>query len=334
MILVIGATSFIGVYTVDELLRNNKKVIVAGRNNKMRDYYEKLGVDYINFDLSCEEDYDKLPTKNIDGVILLAGLLPANANIDIKNDDNAFEYIKINSLGTALLLEYCRKNDISKLISTTSYADVFNAWDEFKALKEEEPRNYNLEGDHAAYVVSKNAATDLMIYYNNQHSMSNCIFRLPPVYGVGPHGTIYVDGKPQKSGVQVFIDKATSHEDIVIYGDGNLKRDIIYVKDVARAFFLALESDKANGLYNMTSGIQITLKEQVEVIIDLFSDNSKLEKSKILYDVSKKNNSKSYLFSMDKAKKDFGFTPIYDDFRVMMIDYKEELNGKYNKLFK
>lgn len=334
MILVIGATSFIGVYTVDELLKENKEVIVAGRNNKMKEYYKNLGVEYINFDLSCEEDYEKLPQKNIDAVILLAGLLPANANVDINNDDNAFEYIKVNTLGTGLLLEYCRKNDIKKLISTTSYADVFNAWNENKAITEEEPRDYNLEGDHAAYVVSKNAATDLMLYYNNQHGMSNCIFRLPPVYGVGPHGTIYVDGKLQKSGVQVFIDKASLSEDIIIHGDGNLKRDVIYVKDVARAFNSVIESETSKGLYNMTSGIQVTLKEQVEIIVELFSDERNSNKSKIFFDLDRVNNSKSYLFSMEKAKNDFGFTPMYRDFRIMMSDYKEEMNGKYRELFK
>lgn len=31
---------------------------------------------------------------------------------------------------------------------------------------------------------------------------------------------------------------------------------------------------------------------------------------------------------MDKAKKDFGFVPEYSDFRVMMEDYKKDLDAK------
>lgn len=335
MILVIGATSFIGVYTVDQLLQDGKEVIVTGRDDRLRDYYEKMGVKYLNFDLANEKDYEKLPQKNVESVILLAGLLPANVNVDITKEDNAYDYIKINSLGTAYLLEYCRKNDIKKIISTTSYADVLNSWNENKALTEEEPRNYRLEGDHTAYVISKNAATDLLLYYNEQHGMTNCIFRLPPVYGVGPHGSIYVDGKMKKSGIQIFIDKAKNAEDITIYGDGQLKRDVVYVKDVANALSLASDSSGSKGLYNMTSGVQVTLKEQVEVIVDLFSEGETGKKSNIIYDLTKTNTLPSYLFSMEKAYRDFGFSPKYKEFSKMMTDYKKELdNGKYSSLFK
>ena len=34
-------------------------------------------------------------------------------------------------------------------------------------------------------------------FYAEEYNMQNIIFRLPPVYGVGPHGTIYVDGIPK-----------------------------------------------------------------------------------------------------------------------------------------
>jgi UDP-glucose 4-epimerase len=37
---------------------------------------------------------------------------------------------------------------------------------------------------------------------------------------------------------------------------------------------------------------------------------------------------------MEKAKKDFGFVPAYADFRVMMADYKKDLDAnRYQELF-
>ena len=208
MYIVIGASSFIGVYLVEELLSNSCKVLVTGRNNKFREHYEKLGVDYINLDLSKDEDFEQLPTEGVEGVVLLAGLLPANAQVNLDTDENAADYFEINTKGTIRVLEYCRKNNINRVISTSSYADVQRSWCAERALTEEEPRGFYYVGDHAAYVISKNAACDIMEYYNQQHNMKNAWFRFPPVYGVGPHGSLYVNGTIKKSGLQIFMEKS------------------------------------------------------------------------------------------------------------------------------
>lgn len=77
MIIVIGATSFIGVHTVTELVNQGCEVLVTGRKDRFKEHYEALGVKYVNLDLDKEEDFNQLPTQNVEGVILLAGLLPA-----------------------------------------------------------------------------------------------------------------------------------------------------------------------------------------------------------------------------------------------------------------
>ena len=249
--------------------------------------------------------------------------------MDISADENAADYIRINVEGTVNVLEYCRKNGIKKVIATSSYADVRNAWKKGVALKETEPRDFMYTGDHAVYVISKNAANDVMEYYNEPHGMQCASFRLPPVYGVGPHSEIYVNGKYYKTGIQTFIENAEAGKDIEIWGDPQISRDIIYVKDVARAFVLALRSDKTYGLYNMTSGTELTLEEQVQTVIDVFGPG---KGSKIVYRPDKPNNTPSFLFDMTKAKEDFGFVPEYLSYRAIMEDYKKELeSGRWDK---
>ena len=270
MIIVIGATSFIGVHTVTELVNQGCEVLVTGRKDRFKEHYEALGVKYVNLDLDKEEDFNQLPTQNVEGVILLAGLLPANAPVNLDVDENAADYFRINTIGTINCLEYCRKNGIKRVISTCSYGDVRGAWNGERRLTEEEPRNFFFTGDHSVYTISKNAANDVMEYYNQQHGMKNAVFRFPTVFGVTPHMSLYVNGEMKKSGFQIFMEKAAKAEDITIFGNAKMIRDVGYVKDIAHAFYLAIKSENTYGLYNMTAGGGVTLQEQAEVMRDVF----------------------------------------------------------------
>ena len=330
MVIVLGASGFIGLYTVERLIADGKKVLATGRNEKMRPMLEKMGADFATLDITNKADFSKLPTEGVDGVILLAGLLPANVNVDISKDENAEDYFQVNVIGTINVLEYCRKNGIRRVIGCSSYSDVAGAWREGYAITETEPRNYHLSGDHAVYVISKNAANDVMEYYNRQHGMQCAWFRFPPVYGVGPHSVIYVNGKSYKSGIQTFIERAQAGQDIELWGNPHIKRDIIYVKDVACAFSKAIVSDAAYGLYNMTSGTELDLEDQARAVIEVFG---KGRGSRIVYRPDKPNNTPSFLFDMTKAREDFGFVPQYTDYTAMMRDYKAELeSGRWNLL--
>ncbi len=333
MIIVIGATGFVGMYTVERLLQAGKSVLAAGRNRALGRQLEEAGAQFVTLDITKKEDFEQLPTTDVEGVIHLAGLLPANAPVDIDKDENAADYFEVNVIGTINVLEYCRRNGIRKVIGSTSYSDVAGAWRKDYAIKETEPRDFHFTGDHAAYVISKNAASDVMEYYNQQHGLQCAWFRFPPVYGVGPHASIYVNGKVYKSGIQTFIENAAQGKDIELWGDPHITRDIIYVKDVAEAFLLALNSDKTYGLYNMTSGTELDLEDQARAVISVFGDPKK--PSKLIYRPEKPNNTPSYLFDMSKAHHDFGFVPKYTSYLDMMKDYKKELeSGRWDVLIR
>ncbi len=331
MYIIIGASSFIGVYTATYFVEHGEKILVTGRNSKFKSYYDKLGVEYVNLDLTQQSDFDNLPTQDVDGVILISGALPASENADLSEHENADKYFSVNTLGTCYALEYCRKHKIKRLINTISFGDVGNAWRMNPPIDESEPRNFAFTGDHVAYIISKNAASDIMEYYNQQHHMKNAWFRLPPVYGVGPHGYLNVNGKTVKSGLQIFIDKASTGETIEVYG--HLERDTVYVKDVAQAYYKAAKSETTYGLYNITSGHATTLLEQAEACADLFAPAA-VKRSEVIYRSDIVNKGKSYLFSIDKAITDFGYEPKYADFHDLMADYKAELDrGVYTALF-
>ncbi|MDR2010299.1 MAG: NAD(P)-dependent oxidoreductase [Bacteroidales bacterium] len=326
MIIIIGATGFIGTYLTDALIKEGHNIIAAGRRLSALKYYKDNDITCVEIDITQKDDFLKLPTNGIDAVILLAALLPANTTID-----DPYAYVNININGTLNVLEYCKKANVKKLISTTSYADIQGYWTKDIALKDDTPRFFNLRDDHACYIISKNAATDFILHYNEKYDMKGVVFRLPPVYGVGPHSEIYVDGKLYKSGFQIFLEKAINGEIIEINGDKNVSRDIVSVKDVVSAFIKVIKSDNAIGIYNISSGVAISLEEQVQFIIEVFSRPEK--KSTIKYCPEKINNSKSYLLDISKAKKDFEYNPQLSLFKDLLIDYKNELENRHFTLF-
>ncbi len=238
------------------------------------------------------------------------------------------DYVRLNVTATLNVLEYCRKVGTRKVIATTSYADILNTWAVDPPTPSEQPRDFRLTGDHAMYVITKNAATDSILHYNAQFGFQGSIFRLPMVYGYGPHLSIYVDGQYKKSGFQIFMDKADAGEPIEIWGDPSTVRDVVYVKDVVQAFAKALKSDVARGIYNISSGVGITLLQQAQAMVEVRSRSGK--RSEIILRPDKPTNLKAFVLDISSAGRDFGYQPAYT-FQDMLVDYsREEAAGTYD----
>ena len=85
MVIIVGATGFIGHYTTKYFVEKGIKVLATGRSEQNSKLIRDMGADFIEFDMTKEEDILKLPTKNVEAVIVLAGLLPANSKTDIES---------------------------------------------------------------------------------------------------------------------------------------------------------------------------------------------------------------------------------------------------------
>jgi len=65
-------------------------------------------------------------------------------------------------------------------------------------------------------------------HYRVQYGLNCIIFRLPPVYGYGPHTEIFKDGKPLKTGFQIFIDNAKACKTLE-FGEIALKAETLFI---------------------------------------------------------------------------------------------------------
>jgi len=321
MIVVIGASGFIGTYLVDELLNEDREIVGTGRNPRAREYFESRNVPLIPLDIGKKEQFDLLPRKKVDTVVLLSALVPANV---VKYDPQ--DYVDINLTGTVNTLEYCRKVGASKIINATSHSDVAALWDCSRAITEEDQRSLIYTGDHAVYGITKTASVDLVEHYHQQYGLQGISLRLPAVYGYGPHGEIFVDGKRIVTGFKIFVYNALEGKPIEIWGDcRKLGRDLVYVKDTVACFIGAIDSRTAHGLYNVGTGIRTTLEEEIKAVVKVFCPPGR--QSQLIYRPDKPNNIHSYLYDISKAKRDLGYQVKYP-LMALVEDYYREMKAQ------
>lgn len=321
-IIVTGAAGLIGTYLVDQLVKEGVDVVAAGKSNAGKEYYKKTGVPFIQLDITKEKDLNKLP-KKVDAVVHLAALL----SIDIWKPE---DYFMVNALGTRNVLEYCRKNDIPKIIYSMTHSDV-NRADEI-VIKEETPVRFaGARGYAMSYIISKIAAMHFVDCYTLEHGIKGITLRFPGIRAYGARFISFWHGKPQISAFYMFIQKAIKGEPIEIWGQHKTARDLVYVKDVVGGIIAALRSQNATGLYNIGTGVGLTIEDEIQAIVKVFSPQDK--PSKLIYrpDIEEIEK-RSYIFDITKAKKELGYSPKYS-YKDAMEDYKKEMeSGRFKHL--
>lgn len=329
MIVVFGACGFVGAYLTAGM---NKKEIIVVDKKQLEMSEVKKNYDAENYycdDIRDPSTFAWLPTKNISCVINLASCQPANIS---KNELDIARYVQTNTIGTINILDYCIKNKIPKLIQVVSHRSVINQQSTNGCgLDEEAPYAIDYESEFAEFAVSEMAAIEMINCYAVKYNMQNIILRVPSIFGYGPYTEGYQKGEYKKTGFQIFIENAIAEKKIEVWGNSDLKRDIIYIKDVISAIKKAIASKTAKGLYNISSGKGLSLREEAEIIYDYFSLVT--ANKEIVYKPKKKNNIDPCHYDISKAKDDLDWKPQYTSFWNMLRDYnKERINGRFDFL--
>jgi len=317
-VVIVGATGSTGIYLTEYLNDNGYKVYATGYKERNTDYYRRINIEYYSLDIARKEDFSKLPQKDVDCVVLLAGMMPAR----MKGYD-PYKYIHINIIGTLNTLEYCRSIGVSKIIFAQSHSDVAGHWNTGRYIKAEETRSLKLKGDHAVYIISKCAAVDLIEHYHQEYGVQNVVFRLPTIYCYWPDSTMYVNGVKTEMAYAVFIKKAIKGEPIEIWGNPQIAKDIVYVKDFVQIIKGAIESTKAQGIYNVGTGIPTTLEQQIKGVVEVFCAPGR--KSELIYRPDKPSQT-SYLYDISRTQKDLDYVVRYPYIK-MLEDMKREMNN-------
>ena len=316
-IIIFGATGNTGSYLLKYALNyfdlNEYEIIASGR--RKTDFFEKMGVEYYAVDITNPDDFKILPTENVYAVMLLSAQIPS-----YMSEYEPYSYIDSIVNGGFNVLEYCRLNRIDRIIYTQTVFDV-SLYPHDVVLKPDILRNFSYKGDHAIYVIAKNAALDLIQHYYEEYGLKKFIFRLPTIYSYSPYPYFYPNGKKTKRPIYQMIDKAIKGESLEVWGDPNYSKDMVHVYDFSQMLCKAVDADRNEGFYNVGTGNPVTLEEQIRTIIDVFSPKDK--PSTVVY-CPEKTSGGGFLMDIHNAKKELGYEPVYGC-RELFEDYKQEM---------
>ena len=253
--LVTGGAGFIGSHITDRLLREGARVRVLDNfSTGNPDNINPALVDIRRGDVRDEGDVNQA-VRGVDIVFHHAAQInPARAV------ENPLEDFEINARGTLNLLWASRKAGIKKFImaSTNVYGNA-----EPGELAESYPTLSTRESLLSPYAASKVCGEAYLKVFNDELGLNTVRLRYFNVYG--PRQTI----KSESGAVAIFTLRALAGKPIIIFGDGNRTRDFVYVGDVVEANIRAARDDQAaGGVFNVGTGLETSINELAELVID------------------------------------------------------------------
>ncbi len=158
------------------------------------------------------------------------------------------------------------------------------------------------EETNAPYGLAKKMLLVQSQSYRQQYGY-NSIF-LMPVNLYGPRDNFH---RASSHVIPALIRKCleaieSGADSIEVWGDGSPTREFLYVEDAAEGILLASEKYNSSEPVNLGSGMEISIKDLVELIARLTGFSGQ-----ITWDTSKPNGQPRRRLSVERAEREFGF---------------------------
>ena len=294
-ILVIGGAGFIGSFVVKELLKEDVSGViiydnfVRGKIENIKESLEDprcsifpLGGDIRDIDILNEA------MKDVDYVFHLAAMWLLHCK------DFPRTAFHVNIEGTFNVLEACVKNNIKKLVYSSS-ASVYGDAVEIPMTEDHPFNNKNFYGS------TKIAGEAMCTAFNDRYGLEVIGLRYMNVFGPNQDQTAAYTGV-----IPIMLNKIDANEAPFINGDGSQAYDFIYVEDAARCNIYALKSDVKFGFYNVGTEVQTSIKKLCDTILEL-----KQSDLKVIYKPYSLDDARQFvqnrIGSRKKAEKELGF---------------------------
>lgn len=323
-VLVCGGAGYIGSHTVAELLDRGENVVIA--DNLQKGHKEAvLGGKLMIGDLRDSDFLDKVFTENdIESVIQFAADSLVGESVG-----DPLKYYNNNVVSTLCLLTKMKQYGVDKIVFSSTAA-VYG-----------EPKNVPImETDPTVptnpYGETKLSVEKALRWCYEAYDIKYTALRYFNAAGAHISGKIGEDHNPESHLIPIILQAALGkRECITIFGDdyntedGTCVRDYIHVTDLADAHILALNKMRKDGksnIYNLGNGNGFSVKEVVDIAREVSGVDIKAKLGE-----RRPGDPAVLVASAEKAKKELGWQPKYDDLGTIIETawkwHKDHPNG-------
>jgi GDP-L-fucose synthase len=286
---------------------DNKTVLVTGGTGflgtNVVKYLLEAGASRENIRTPRSRDLDLRVWENclkaVDGCDVVIHLAASVGGIGY-NMENPGSLFYDNAIMGIQMMEAARQKNVGKFVAVGTIC----AYPKFTPIPFTEDNLWNgyPEETNAPYGLAKKMMLVQAQAYREQYGY-NAIYLLPVnLYGPGdnfdPSSSHVIPALIKK-----FVDaKNTGTEHVEVWGTGAASREFLYVEDAAKATVLAAEKYNSSEPVNIGAGMEITIRELVEVISSLVGHSGE-----IVWDTSKPDGQPRRCLDVSRAETEFGF---------------------------
>lgn len=165
-------------------------------------------------------------------------------------------------------------------------------------IKEEYLLTGPLEPTNEPYAIAKIAGIKLCESYNRQYGRQYVSAMPTNLYGPNDNYDLANSHVLPALIRKAHEAKEHSHNDLVIWGTGTPKREFLYVDDMADACVFLMENDINDGIFNVGTGTDVTIRELAETVMNVVGF-----KGGVVFDSAKPDGTPRKLLDVSRLKE-------------------------------
>ncbi|TQQ83374.1 NAD-dependent epimerase/dehydratase family protein [Halonotius terrestris] len=270
-------------------------------------------VELIEGDIRDQEHLEEV-VEGHDAIVHTAGQVAVTASIQEPRTD-----FEVNALGTFNVLEAARKADSDPAVVLASTNKVYGDNVNEIPVREQKtryqyddpeyengiPESLSIDDcEHTPYGTSKLSADLYVQDYADRDEVDAAAFRMSCIYGARQFGN------EDQGWVAHFAISTLRDEPLTIFGDGKQVRDVLYVKDLIRAYDAFLSNpDGKPAVYNIGGGTENTTS--LVEFLDMLEDQTGA-RTDVSFDDWREGDQKVYVSDISRARNELDWEPQVD----------------------
>jgi len=285
------------------MISKNSKIFVAGHNGLVGSSVVRR-LKYYGFkkiitrtkkelDLRIQKKVQNFfKSNNIDAVINAAGKVGGIYANNTYRADFIYDNLSIQNN----IINSCYLNRIKNLIFLGS--SCIYPRDSKQPIKEEFLLNGPLEKTNEPYAIAKIAGIKMCESYNFQYKTNYKCLMPCNLYGPNDNFNLKTSHFLPALIIKIYLAKLKEKNQIIIWGTGTPKRELMYVDDLADACIFFLKKKTKETLINIGSSIEMSINDYARFIIKKIGTNIKIK-----FDKSKPDGTPRKIVDSSIARK-------------------------------